>query len=61
MYKYKQFMDIESFDRLSSQAMSTHMKKPEVIRIMQALAMKYSDLGDNEKALHYIGRAEALA
>lgn len=61
MYKYKQFMDIESFDRLSSLAMSTHMKKPEVIRIMQALAMKYSDLGDNDKALHYIGRAEDLA
>ena len=28
---------------------------------MRAIAVKYSDLGDHEKALEYLGRAEAKA
>ena len=29
--KFKQFMDIETFDKATRTAMSTHMKKPEVL------------------------------
>ena len=31
--------------------MGTHLNKPEVVQIMRAIAVKYSDLGDHEKAL----------
>lgn len=54
-------MDGASFDKLSTEAMSSHHKKPEVIQIMRALAMKHADQGDHAKALQYIGRAEKLA
>lgn len=54
-------MDVESFEKLSSEAMGTHHRKPEVIQIMRALAIKYEDLGDHTKALEYINRAEKLA
>ena len=46
---------------MSDTALETHLRQPEVISIMRALAMKYSDLGDFGKALEYIGRAEKLA
>ena len=58
--KFKQFMDLETFQRLADSALAT-IRQPEVIQIMRALAMKYSDLGDFGKALEYIGRAEKLA
>ena len=31
MAKFKQFMDVENFDSLTSAAMKTHIKKPEVV------------------------------
>ena len=54
-------MDVESFDKLSAMAMGTHRRKPEVVQIMRALAVKHSDYGDIEKALSYVARAEKLA
>jgi hypothetical protein len=61
MQKFKQFMDVESFDKLSAMAMGTHRRQPEVVQIMRALAVKHSDYGDFDKALGYITRAEKLA
>ena len=61
MQKFKNFMDVKSFNQLSAMAMQTHMKKPEVVQIMRALAVKYSDLGDHSKAMEYVGRLETLA
>lgn len=40
--------------------MSTNMKKLEVVPILRALAEKYSSMGDHEKALSYMGRADKL-
>lgn len=37
------------------------MKKKEVISCLRALAIKYSDLGDHEKALSYLDRAQQKA
>lgn len=54
-------MGVEEFTKLTQKAMSTHMYKPEVVSIMRALATKYSDLGDHEKALEYVTRAEKLS
>ena len=50
MQKFKNFMDVKSFNQLS-----------EVVQIMRALAVKYSDLGDHSKAMEYVGRLETLA
>ena len=61
MHVFKQFMDVKQFTELTTAAMGTHRTKPEVVRIMRALALKYSDLGDHEKALSYIERSENLA
>jgi len=61
MHKFRQFMGVEEFTKLTQKAMSTHMYKPEVVSIMRALATKYSDLGDHEKALEYVTRAEKLS
>lgn len=57
MHKFKQFMDEELFTELTSAAMRSHMNKPEVVSILRALAIKYSELGEHEKALKYIERA----
>ena len=61
MQKFKNFMDVKSFAQLSATAMGTHRQKPEVVQIMRALAIKYSDLGDHKKAMDYISRVETLA
>ena len=37
------------------------MKKPEVIQIMRARALKHSDMANHSEALRYIERAEKLA
>ena len=54
MTKFKQFMDLQNFDDLSRKAMRTHMKKPEVVEIMRALAVKHADSGKMDKALNYL-------
>ena len=58
MHKFKQFMNEETFTDLTKSAMGTHMKKPEMVSIMRALAVKYSELGDHEKALSYMERSK---
>ena len=59
MHKFKQFMDEELFTELTSGAMRSHMNKPEVVSILRALAIKYSELGEHDKSLKYIERAKA--
>ena len=54
-------MDIETFNTMTAQAMSTHHKKIEVLSVLRALGQKYSELGDFEKGLSYIKRAEDLS
>ena len=61
MTKFKQFMNLQNFDDLSRKAMRTHMKKPEVVEIMRALAVKHADSGKMDKALNYLERAFTLA
>ena len=61
LQKFKQFMDVETFAALAEAALGTHKSKPEVIQIMRALATKSYDLGNLEKALGQISRAERLA
>ena len=51
MHKFKQFMDEELFTDLTKAASRTHLRKPEMISIMRAKALKYSELGEYEKAL----------
>ena len=58
MAKFKQFMDKENFDSHTKSAMSTHMRKPEVVQILCAVAQKHSDMADYEEALRRINRAE---
>ena len=41
--------------------MSTHRKKVEVLAVLRALGHKYSELGDQDKGLSYIKRAEDLS
>jgi len=60
MEKFKQFMTIEEYTKLTSQAMSTHMKKPEVIKILTVVAAKYCEMGDLPKALERANRAEVV-
>ena len=38
--------------------MGTHMKKPEMVSIMRALAVKYSELGEYTKALSYVEKGK---
>jgi hypothetical protein len=52
---------VQQFDKLTSQAMATHMKKVEVVSIMRVKADKYSSLGDHQKALNYLKRVDDLA
>ena len=54
-------MDKENFDLLTKKAMSTHMRKPEVVQVLRAVALKHSDLADHEEAIRRINRAETLA
>lgn len=54
-------MDIQMFEHLAESALATHKSQPEVIQIMRALATKSYDLGNHEKALSQIARAERLA
>ena len=61
MQKFKQFLTLREFVALTDEALQSHMDKPEVIQIMRALSTKWSDLGDQKKALSQIGRAEQLA
>ena len=49
------------FEHLAESALATHKSQPEVIQIMRALATKSYDLGNHEKALSQIARAERLA
>ena len=60
MNKCKDFLDVQAFEEISKSAMSKYMKKPEVVEIMRVLAIKFSDLQNFKKALHYIERAESL-
>ena len=61
MHKFKQFMDIETFDQQTRTAMGTHMKKIEVLSVLRALASKYAERNDFQKGLSYIERAEKLS
>ena len=61
MSKYKQFMDKANFDDLTKKAMQTHMRKPEVVQILRAVATKHSDLSEHTEAIRRIERAETLA
>ena len=54
-------MDIETFDKATRTAMSTHMKKPEVLQILRALGLKYAERNDFDRGLSYIERAEKLS
>ena len=54
-------MAISEFETLAESALETHKSQPEVIQIMRALATKSFDLGNHEKALSQIARAERLA
>jgi hypothetical protein len=40
--------------------MSTHQKKFEVIALLRILSVKYSEMGEQTKAIAYIDRAEKL-
>ena len=51
-------MDEKTFTDLTSKSMVTHMKKPEMISIMRALALKYSELGQYKDAMQRIDRAK---
>ena len=54
-------MDIETFDQQTRTAMSTHMKKVEVLSVLRALGLKYAERNDYEKGINYIERAEKLS
>ena len=54
-------MDIETFNEQTKLAMSTHRTKVEVLPVLRALGLKYSELGDHDKGLSYIKRAEDLS
>jgi hypothetical protein len=51
MHKFKQFMNQELFTELTSAATRSHRLKPEMISVLRALALKYSELGDYKNAL----------
>ena len=59
--KFKQFMDLETFTRLTDEALAQNLRQPEMIWIYRSLSTKHSDLGDFKKALEYINRAEKIA
>ncbi len=61
MEKFKQFMDVKAFEQLQKNTMGSHREKPEVVQVMRALAIKYSDLGKHEQAMTYINRTESLS
>ena len=54
-------MDIDTFNEQTKLAMSTHRTKVEVLSVLRALGLKYAELGDPEKGLSYIKRAEDLS
>ena len=54
-------MDIETFNEQTKLAMATHRTKIEVLTVLRALGQKYTELGDFEKGLSYINRAEDLS
>ena len=54
-------MDLETFTRLTDEALASNLRQPEMIWIYRALSTKHSDLGDFKKALEYIVRAEKIA
>ena len=61
MSKFRQFLTQASFETIKKQAMSVHLKKPQVVPIMRILADKYSSIGDHKQAMHYIERSDDLA
>ena len=61
MSKYKQFMDKANFDDLTKKATSSHMRKPEIVQILRAVATKHSDMSEHTEAIRRIERAETLA
>ena len=54
-------MDKETFDQLSDTVLATHNNHPAHVEILHALAKRYSDFGDLDKAIQYIRRAEKIA
>ena len=58
IHKFKFFMDKKTFEENTSSAMRTHMKKPEMVSVMRALAVKYSELGEHDQALNYVERVK---
>ena len=54
-------MDIDSFNEQTKLAMKSHSTKVEVLTVLRALGLKYSELGEHDKGLSYIKRAEDLS
>jgi hypothetical protein len=61
MREFRQFLTLEDFKQLTTQATRTHMKKREMSFVLKFVAVERSERGDFQEALKRVNRAEQLS